>query len=246
MTTPRPTAPLDHLVHLAELQRAFARTVPAVDPQARVPWCGRWRVHHLVVHLARIHHWAAAQARRTCEVPLGRGPFELEPFYRRCAAELRDTLVELGPDAVGSTLLGPGPASFWRRRQLHEALVHLWDLRTAGGLPLDVDPALWADTVDEVVTVMQPRQVRMGRMDPLPAPVALVATDAGDRTWTLGPGGGDQAGVRAGMPAGAQVTGPAQGLALLLWGRAPADDPSLAVTGDRAVLVDTLSRRLTP
>jgi uncharacterized protein (TIGR03083 family) len=234
---PRHPAALDHLAELTRLQDAFAGTIPDVDPQARVPWCGRWRVHHLVVHLARIHHWAAGQARRTREVPLGRGPFELEPLYRRCAAELRDTLAELGPDAIGSTLLGPGPASFWRRRQLHETLVHLWDLRTAGGLGLDVGAVVWADTVDEVVTVMQPRQERMGRMEPLPAPLSLVATDA-DRAWTLGP---TDSGAAA-----AEVSGPASALALLLWGRAAPDDTALTVTGDDAALADALGRRFTP
>jgi uncharacterized protein (TIGR03083 family) len=232
------TASVDHLEQLTRMQDAFAATIPDVDPRLRVPWCGRWRVEDLVVHLARIHHWAAGQARRTREVPLGRGPFELEPFYRRCATELRGTLVELGPDAVGSTLLGPGPASFWRRRQLHETLVHLWDLRTAGGLPLDVDAAVWADTVDEVVTVMQPRQVRMGRMEPLPVPVVLVATDA-DRAWRM-------ESADDGAPA-VQVRGPASDLALMLWGRlTPDDDGSLAVDGDRAALRDALGHRLTP
>ncbi|AEE46486.1 maleylpyruvate isomerase family mycothiol-dependent enzyme [Cellulomonas fimi] len=228
-------ASLDHLTLLAGLQDDFLATIPAVDPGTRVPWCGRWRVRDLVVHLARIHHWAAGQASRRRETPLGRGPFELVELYGTCAAELRDTLVTLGPDAPASTLLGPGPASFWHRRQVHETLVHLWDLRTAGGLPLDVAPAVWADTVDEVVTVMQPRQERLGRMEPLPAPVALRADDAG-RSWSLG---GD------GTPSVA-VHGRAEDLALLLWGRRTADADGITVDGDRAALDDALGRRLTP
>lgn len=63
----------------------------------------------LVVHLARIHRWAAVQAWGARETPLGRGPFGHESLYRECAAELRRTLHELGPDAVASTLLGRGP-----------------------------------------------------------------------------------------------------------------------------------------
>ncbi|MFC4614300.1 maleylpyruvate isomerase family mycothiol-dependent enzyme [Cellulomonas algicola] len=228
-------ASLDHLRLLGALQDEFLTTIPQVDPTTRVPWCGRWRVRDLVVHLARIHHWAACQASRRRETPLGRGPFDLVDLYATCAAELRETLTALGPDATASTLVGPGPASFWHRRQLHETLVHLWDLRTAGGLPLDVDAEVWADTVDEVVTVMQPRQEALGRMEPLPAPVALVATDAG-RTWLLG---GD------GEPA-VTVTAGAQDLALLGWGRRSPDDDGLLVDGDRAALDDALGRRLTP
>ncbi len=249
MTTDLAASP-DHLRLLRGLQDDFLATVPTVDPGVPVPWCGRWRVRDLVVHLARVHHWAAAQARRGREVPLGRGPFDLVDLYGTCAAELYDTLVALGPDAPASTLLGPGPASFWHRRQLHETLVHLWDLRTAGGEPLDVGPAVWADTVDEVVTVMQPRQEAMGRMAPLPAPVALVATDA-DRTWSLGGGRARDALLGGGRAADARppavtVRAPARDLALLVWGRRTPDDTGFAVEGDRAALDDALARPLTP
>ena len=239
MTTDRadaPTAaPTDLLTVLGGLQGDFLATIPLVDPTTRVPWCGRWRVTDLVVHLSRIHHWAAGQARRKQETPLGRGPFVLEDLYATCAAELRDTLAELGPDALAWTLVENGPASFWHRRQTHETLVHLWDLRRAGGLSLSIDPRIWADTVDEVVTVMQPRQERMGRMEALPAPVGLVADDAG---WSWQLGGSTAPSVT--------VTGPAEALALLLWGRTTPADELLTVDGDAAALHDALSRRLTP
>lgn len=235
------TAPLPYLDLLGRLQGDFLTTIGAVDATTPVPWCGRWRVRDLVVHLARIHHWAAAEARRGRETPLGRGPFVLDELYDRCATELRTTLAELDPAATASTLLGPGPVAFWHRRQVHETLVHLWDLRTAGGHDLDVDPAIWADTVDEVVTVMQPRQQRLARMEPLPAPIALVTPDAG-RDWLLG------AWQPAGevVPPAATVTGPAERVALLLWGRTTPDDAAFQVRGDQAALRDALGRRLTP
>jgi uncharacterized protein (TIGR03083 family) len=250
---PSGASALDHLAELATLQALFARSIDEVDPIARVRWCGRWRVTDLVVHLARIHHWAAGQARRTPETPLGRGPFDLPELYRTCADELLTTLTELGPDAVSSTLDGRGPASFWHRRQLHETLVHVWDLRTAGGLDLDVAPGVWADTVDEVVTVMQPRQVRLGRMAALSAPIELVADDV-DRRWLLGEESGRD-------PTGS-VGGPAAELALLLWrrtgadpsvgpdtkpdGRAMARPAQVRVDGDRGALTEALMQRLTP
>ncbi|MGV8965552.1 MAG: maleylpyruvate isomerase family mycothiol-dependent enzyme [Cellulomonas sp.] len=231
------TSRLDHLTHLIGVQDEFLAAIGEVDPAAPVPWCGSWRVADLVVHLAKIHHWAAAQARGTDATSLGRGPFELEQLYRECAIELRDTLTALGPDAVGSTLLGPGPASFWRRRQLHETLVHLWDLRTAGGLRTEAQPEVWADTVDEVVTMLQPHQVRLGRMLPLPSPIELAAAD-GDRTWRLG--------AASDGPPLARLRAPASVLALILWGRSSLDDPAVAVWGDRALLRGALSGQLTP
>ncbi|RHA44271.1 maleylpyruvate isomerase family mycothiol-dependent enzyme [Cellulomonas rhizosphaerae] len=234
MTTAESDA-LDHLAVLGDLQDQFLASIDLVDPTTPIPWCGRWRVRNLVVHLARIHHWAAGQAQRRQETPLGRGPFVLTDLYASCALELRSTLADLDPSAPAWTLDDSGTAAFWRRRQTHETLVHLWDLRTAGGLPLDVPPAVWADTVDEVVTVMQPRQERMGRMEPLAAPIKLVADDT-DASWLLG---------GTGEPA-AQVTGPALALALLVWGRTTPDDGVLGVTADRRALDEALGRRLTP
>ncbi|GIG39898.1 maleylpyruvate isomerase family mycothiol-dependent enzyme [Cellulomonas phragmiteti] len=228
--------PAADLTTLAVLQEQFLTTIGQVDPSTRVPWCGRWRVQHLVVHLGRIHHWAAGQARRRQETPLGRGPFVLDEFYAAQATELRETLAGLDPDAPAWTLDDSGVVRFWHRRQVHETLVHLWDLRTAGGLHLDVAPGLWADTVDEVVHVMQPRQVALGRTAPLPVRLTLVAADAG-RTWTLD--AVDEA------PA-VEVAGPAASLALLVWGRTTPDDRDLRVTGDRAALLAALGAGLTP
>lgn len=227
---------LDHLTALGHAQDEFLASIGVVDAALPVPWLGRWRVRDLVQHLARVHHWAAAQARDVHEVPLGRGPFVLDELYARCAGEVFRTLTDLGPDAIGSTLVGKGPASFWRRRQLHETTVHLWDLRTAGGLDVEASPTVWADAVDEVVTVMQPRQERLARMEPLAAAVDLLATDSPGTTWRLGP---------AGEPA-VVVSGRAVDLGLVLWGRLGPDAAGLTIDGDEAALSDVLAQPLTP
>lgn len=235
----------DQLALLGRLQDAFLADIPDADPRAPVPACGRWRVRNLVEHLGRIHHWAAAQARRRQETPLGRGPFDLATFYAEQAAELHGTLVSLDPDARAWTLLetdDPGStARFWHRRQVHETLVHLHDLRAATGRTVDdVAPHVWADTVDEVVTVMQPRQVRLGRMSPLERPVTLVATDA-PGTWVLG--------AADGVPSAVRVSAPARELALVLWGRVvpdPAVVTGLTLDGDETALDAALAERITP
>jgi len=126
-------------------------------------------------------------------------------------------------------LSGPGPASFWHRRQVHETLVHLHDLL---GETADVPPEVWADAVDEVVTVMYPRQVRLGRIAPLADPLRLVATDTG-REWRLGD---DE-------PA-ARIAGTGQTLTLLLWGRLGAD--AVEVTGDAEAAHRALATAITP
>lgn len=235
----------DRLARLAELQAAFLASAERADPTTAVPSCGRWDVRQLVVHLARIHHWAAAQAERRQEVPLGRGPFDLPVLYAECAAELREALARLDPDARAWTLLDDGipraeqtgTVRFWHRRQLLETLVHLWDLRTATGEGYTGDDADWLDCLDEVVGTMHPRQVRLGRV-PAPEVRVTFAPDDADGTWTL-----------RGAPADAAevvVRGPVRSLALLAWGRASLDDPALRVDGDRALAAAELARGLTP
>jgi uncharacterized protein (TIGR03083 family) len=232
---------LDHLTLLARFQDEFLATIPRVDPRAPVTACAPWRARDLVVHLARIHHWAAGRARRRRESPLGRGPFDLVDLYATCAAELRATLAELDPATRAWTLTGPGPVSFWHRRQLHETLVHLWDLRAAGGLDTDAPPAAWADGVDEVVTMFQPRQVRLGRIPPLARGVTLVADDE-PATWLLGA----HQPVAPVTAAQVTVTGPAKSLALVLWHRLAPDEAGVTIAGDRTVLDDTLATAITP
>lgn len=227
---------LDHRAELARVQKDFAAAIPTVAAATAVPWCRDWTVRDLVLHLAEVHHWAAAMARSedVDELPAGDG---LLSRYEACATELRETLAALDPLAPARTLIPDGTVAFWSRRQLHETLIHLWDLRTAGELPVVIDREVWADTVDEVVTVMHPRQVRLGRALAAPVRIALTATDA-DLSWTL-----------PASPAATEkitVSGPAESLALLLWGRTGASDPALDVTGDGDVLRAVLDDRFVP
>lgn len=253
--SPEPAA-LDHLGLLARLQGEFLASIAQVDPATPVPWCGAWQVRDLVEHLTQVHRWAAAQAARAPETwPTGAGdvdaaahPAELPdpaeslglvPSYERAADELREALAAPAPGALCALLDDePGPVSFWHRRQLHETLVHLWDLRTAGELALTVEPRVWADTVDEVVTVMQPRQVRLGRMAALPGRIRLVAADAA-RDWDL------HAHEDAPADPAVVVTGPAEQLALALW-RRPTNEDRLTTTGDGELLRAALAQSLAP
>lgn len=224
-------AALDFLPLLVELQQRFHASIPA-DLDVAIPTCGDWTAHHLVRHLADVHRWAAGMARGVNEWEQGPEE-ELSGYYRACADLLYDTLVEVGPDAEAKTLVGPGPASFWHRRQVHETLIHLYDLRTPLALETDGVPAeVWADGVDEVVSMFYPRQVDLGRTEPVPYPIAFSASDVG-RTWILGDGD----------PV-ATVTAPARDVDLFLWGRIGL--ARVSVTGDEQKLAESLGRKLTP
>jgi uncharacterized protein (TIGR03083 family) len=223
----------DPLAALAREQDAFAALAAAADADLPVPACGTWTVGVLVRHLAAIHRWAALAARSAADADLP----EMRPVFRAttaadypdAAGELRAALAEPGRRCV--TLTGPGTAAWWTRRQLHETFIHRLDLAAAVGAPAAVDPAVAADCVAEVLDTMQPRQVTAGRMAPLTGGLRLTAS-AG--SWALGP-----------APV-AEVTGPEEALALLVWRRIGLDDTRLTVTGDRAAAAAVLAEPLVP
>lgn len=221
--------PIDYLPLLGALQDRFQHGIGTVPEDRPVPHCEGWTVRDLVEHLAEVHHWAAAMARNEDEAPLHEHPSDLTGLYAECAAELRATLASLPPDAPARTLDGPGRVCFWHRRQVHETLVHLHDLL---GRVDDVPAAVWADAVDEVMTVLLPRQLRLGRTAAPTEGVRLIATDA-DSRWLLGTG-----------PAVAEIHGTGQELALLIWGRMGID--GVGVSGDVDVTQRILASALTP
>jgi uncharacterized protein (TIGR03083 family) len=166
----------------------FAAVVATADPDAPVTHCPGWSVRDLVAHLGDVHQWAAhAVTAGTPDLqPTPPAPDEpdLAAWYAERAAHLLDVLASTPSDAPAWTLdAADRTAGFWRRRQVHEVAMHTWDAEEAAGRPTPYDPALAWDGVLEVAEVLYPRQVRLGRVDPLAAAVRLVATDVpGDVT----------------------------------------------------------------
>jgi len=103
--------------------------------------------------------------------------------------------------------------------------------------PLDADLA--RDGIDEVARLFFPRQVRLGRIAPLTRSL-LVQPDGAATGHLLAGDGLDPRAAAARGPAEATVSGPAEALYLLLWGRTGLDDARLRLDGDpgaaRAVL----------
>jgi len=235
---------IDERAVLRRRQDEFLAGIDLVDPEARVASCGDWRVRDLVHHLAGVHRWAGGLAAQRPAEPLPREGFEPGPGYSAEAARLRDTLAALDPDQPTQTLLDDpappgewiGTVRFWYRRQALETLVHTWDLRTAGGAPFDPGAEAWLDCLDEVVTVMHPRQLRLGRIPAAAVRVRFVATDAP----------ADYALADAPDAPEVVVSGPVRSLALLAWGRIRPGDAGLTVTGDAAGLAAVLAAGLTP
>jgi uncharacterized protein (TIGR03083 family) len=228
--------PLDHRVALAQTQATFLALLRHVDPTARVPGCPDWDAAHLAAHLTGVHRWAAAMSRTApgadelpddADPPVARDPVQ---EYRAAAAELLAVLDE-DPDRPCRTLTGAGRRRDWARRQLHETLVHTWDLADAGGLPRWGSPEVVADAVEEVLDTVHPRQVRLGRALAPDVSVELL----GSRRWVLGDG-----------PPVAAVAGSDADVLRLLWRRSDPSGAGLVVTGDAARATGLLTGRLTP
>jgi uncharacterized protein (TIGR03083 family) len=230
--------PAAYLAHLDRAAGDVAALLADGDLTAPVPGCPGWRLLDLAHHLRGVHRWA-----RTAVVEGRPGPdadenaptqrAALVDWFRTGAADLAAALGRADPDAPCWTF-GPRPrtAVFWIRRQAHETAMHAHDAATSQGGTRAFAPDLAADGVDEVVTMFVPRQLRLDRIPPLPAMLALEVPGA---RWVLGDA----------EPA-ATVTGPAEAVLLLLWRRTALDDPRLAVTGPRAAAEAVLGRALTP
>jgi uncharacterized protein (TIGR03083 family) len=212
----------DYLAHLrsdVDAVRAVLGSSALTEP---VVSCPGWTVRELVEHLGSVHRWAAGIVRTGSPSPLEdqHGVDDLPGWFSAGADELIETLAAADPDEACWTFTAARTKAFWLRRQALETVVHRWDAQRALGQPGSIASALAADGVDEVVTLMAPRQVKMERIPPLPATLSLRATDTG-QDWVLGDG-----------EPSASVEASAENLLLLLWHRLDPGDPRVRTTGD--------------
>jgi uncharacterized protein (TIGR03083 family) len=225
-----------YLAHLRRESVAFGACL-AADLSAPVEHCGDWTLYDLADHLGQGNLWAAVaitdQHGDFTAPAAPRDRVALEDWFRGTCGVLHAAL-DTDPASSAWTIAPPPTVGFWQRRRCLETLIHRWDAEHALGITGPLDPALAADGVAEVVDTMAPRQVRLGRM---PAPRHAVRFQAGDAgsSWTFGPG----------EPV-ATIQATATSLLLLLWGRLPADDPSITWDGDQRKALATLSGPLVP
>ena len=245
---------MDELDHLARTVLAVRAAIRDLD--APVPSCPGWTRRDLVLHLGAAHHWSRGaildgHPRTPAPAPPEDGSItSLDQWYAGHAAELLATLRDIPPDTP-CWAFGPKPATagFWRRRQLHETVVHAVDLEPG----LTIDPEVARDGIDEVVSMFFPRQVRLERIPPLRRSLAI-APDSTDDGATLGSGTPAWVLAGSGYPEhvaavgeiDATVHGPVDALYVLLWGRIGLDDPRVTVTGDAAAAAEVLDAGIVP
>jgi uncharacterized protein (TIGR03083 family) len=223
--------------HVAVVTSAGSRLVDLAEKaglDAPVPTCPAWAVDALVAHQAMVHRWATAHVRGDDpddlpnQTAIRTDVGDLPAYYREGHAALVQALRDASADLVAMTFLkdAPAPREFWARRQAHETTIHMVDALAAalGRFPTaaeaDVDPALAADGIDELLRGFFTR----GRSKLFDGEEYVIAVDAADvgRRWvlhvaerlTVAPD--DGAGVDA---VAATITGSAVEVYLALWNR---------------------------
>ena len=177
---------------LAAVSAVFEHELADADPDAPLADV-EWTVSDLAAHLGEVYRWATrciiegVRPPRTSVPDLAGSPLD---WYRESRRLLLDTLDSVDQDAPCYTFSrSDRSVRFWHRRQLHETLVHLWDLRSttdpAAPAPVEASTAVCADSIDEFLDVFVGRSSAEARVD-LGGVLRLEASDA-DSSWLLGP-----------------------------------------------------------
>lgn len=218
---------LDYIEVIAAEGSALISAVAQGPLAAAVPTCPGWDLRMLAAHIGTTWKWSAAIVRERRQAP---APYDMPTLADHEVLHYLESGLATLVDALGSCPpdtevwgFGPHPrtAAFWRRRQAMETAVHRVDAELAIGEPADVTTAVAVDGIGEYVEVTIPRMHY--KNDPPAGRLTLTATDTGD-VWSYGsPDGGE-----------GTLTGRAEDLFLVLWGRR--DEDLVVSGGDPAIL----------
>jgi uncharacterized protein (TIGR03083 family) len=228
---------VDYLVELRRQLDAFGAALDG-DLSAPVEHCGDWRLADLAVHVGAGNLWVVTAVQEGHgggydESTAPRDPEGLRAWYAKSADALVQAL-SVDPATGAWTFFPPHTVGFWHRRRCQETLVHRWDAEHALGAPTPLDPALAADGVAEVFDTMALRMIARGAATHPEQAVRITATDTGG-SWTYGPG----------EPV-AELSGTAEELLLMLWGRRSRDTAAVTWSGDRDAAHRVLAGPLVP
>jgi uncharacterized protein (TIGR03083 family) len=186
-----------HLSALIRSGAALRDAAAAAGLDATVPTCPGWTVTSLVTHQGMVHRWAAANLRgetdhdTSASEAEAKATADLLDWYSAGLAALVDTVTATPDDATAMVFLkdAPPPRRFWARRQAHETTIHSVDAvasvhgRWPTASEVDIDPALAADGIDELLTGFITRG--RGRLhSPDPYTLMVKTDDTGD-AWSV-------------------------------------------------------------
>jgi uncharacterized protein (TIGR03083 family) len=235
------TVAMDTAAHIAAVETenaallAAARSGPLDTP---VPSCPAWDVAALVGHLGSVHRWVLGWLETGGRTPLEQPPAgdAVLDWFEAGVPRLVDALRALEPTATAASFIGDQPATFWPRRQAHEAAIHRWDGERALDRAQPIDAPLAVDGVDEFFDTFLLQRLGRAVLTGSGETIHLHATDdgieGGEWLLTLASDGVE---VEHGHGKGdAAVRAPASDLVLFVWNRIDLDQ--LEVFGDAALL----------
>lgn len=245
----------DHARHCDLVETEAARLLEAAGcagPDEKVPTCPGWSVADLLRHVGTTHRWVTFLLRtgarervraRDVVTDVPACDAALPCWVADGVAVLLDTLRTSDPAGRVWTVFGTEHrVAFWSRRMAYELTVHRADVELALRRRPSVDPAVALAGIDELFGCLSSARWVLDRLRAdvryCGERIRLVPTDAADpdRQWlvTRTPDGFRVAAA----PYVAQVTvhGAASDLLLLGYGRLPATDPALRLTGDPGIL----------
>ncbi|MFF0146325.1 uncharacterized protein (TIGR03083 family) [Amycolatopsis sulphurea] len=219
--------------------RLLGEVAHAASPDVPVPATPGWTLNDLLQHVGSIHRYAVAWLRR------GRRPgrWQTAPaagesvagFYESGHAELAAELAAHDPGTRAATWWPADPTyGFWRRRALHETLIHRVDAERAAAIGVPSVPEdLATDGVDEALTLyFGHRLTTMGISGTRHGTVGFHTEGyraggfrTGGHSWITRAGPGETEAWRCAQSeadtADAVVTGSPATVYLWLWGRTP-------------------------
>lgn len=232
---------IDYLAAVRADAAALAAAARKGPLDAAVPSCPGWDLTRLVGHVGRVHRWVTEVARTRSEVDgssLGRPPRDesVMDWFEAGIEPLLAALSALDPAAPAWNFTrAPQVGAFWPRRMGCETLMHRWDAEQSVGTPSPLDPALSADTIDELFDAMAPTQLAEVADLDIGGSLHVHCSDTAGE-WTVTTASGALEVARTHGKGDAALRGPAEGVVLVLYRRLQPGDGGTEVFGDRAVL----------
>ncbi len=214
----------------------FRDSAASVSMDTAVPSCPGWNVSDLIWHLSEVHYfWGSIvrqratsweQVERVEQVP----DAELLATYDATFASLVDVLSTTDSATEVWSWSAQHDVAFVIRRMAQETAVHRWDADQAAGHPVDIEPLLASDGIDEFLEHFLPN-VADGA-----APVGgSVHVHCGDTAgeWTIRPTADGYDVTREHAKGDCALRGDASSLLLALWRRV--GPQAIDIVGDTAV-----------
>jgi uncharacterized protein (TIGR03083 family) len=233
--------------------RVLAEAVRAAPAEAPVPACPGWSVAEVARHVGSLYRMVR---RRLVE---GRNPDEwqrdpepgqsLTEYLETGLAQLLDELAAHEPGEHADTWWPADPTyGFWRRRMLHESVVHRLDVEQAAGVePREVPEDIALDGVDEALTLWFGQKLPM--LGLTGTKVGSVGVRAGAHSWIARAGPETTEAWRCSAEeaeaADDVVTAEPGRLYLWLWGRASLTSVTVRGVHDQAAQLWALLRLAT-